>query len=141
MEAASVVIRAAEAVALAEEMEALDPLRTVLEPGQATEADEPLTLGSAQFSPLMSVTFTKKNAILLRGKIVQILCFFSFAIVSPLPKKTLIILMKLTVRLNPAGLFCPSKWRFCHRKLIVFCRSRVDLTPHDPSHWTSCSTW
>ena len=88
MEAASVVIRAAEAVALAEEMEALDPLRTVLEPGQATEADEPLTLGSAQFSPLMSVTFTKKNAILLRGKIVQKLCFFSFAIVSPLPKNT-----------------------------------------------------
>ena len=88
MEAASVVIRAAEAVALAEEMEALDPLRTVLEPGQATEADEPLTLGSAQFSPLMSVTFTKKNAILLRGKIVQKLCFFSFAIVSPLPNNT-----------------------------------------------------
>ena len=140
MEAASVVIRAAEAVALAEEMEALDPLRTVLEPGQATEADEPLTLGSAQFSPLMSVTFTKKNAILLRGKIVQKLCFFSFAIVSPLPQNTY-NLMKLTVRLNPAGLFCPSKWRFCHRKLIVFCRSRVDLTPHDPSHWTSCSTW
>ena len=52
MEAASVVIRAAEAVALAEEMEALDPLRTVLEPGQATEADEPLTLGS-DWSPLM----------------------------------------------------------------------------------------
>ena len=89
MEAASVVIRAAEAVALAEEMEALDPLRTVLEPGQATEADEPLTLGSAQFSPLMSVTFTKKNAILLRGKIVQKLCFFSFVIVVPFyPKNT-----------------------------------------------------
>ena len=61
MEAASVVIRAAEAVALAEEMEALDPLRTVLEPGQATEADEPLTLGSAQ-SPLY------ENRILLRGE-------------------------------------------------------------------------
>ena len=87
MEAASVVIRAAEAVALAEEMEALDPLRTVLEPGQATEADEPLTLGSAQFSPLMSVTFTKKNAILLRVKIVQKLCFF-FLCYSPLPKNT-----------------------------------------------------
>ena len=57
MEAASV----AEAVALAEEMEALDPLRTALEPGQATEADEPLTLGSAQ-SPLY------ENRILLRGE-------------------------------------------------------------------------
>ena len=72
MEAASVVIRAAEAVALAEEMEALDPLRTVLEPGQATEADEPLTLGSAQ-SPLM-ILITKIE-FYFGGKVVQILCF------------------------------------------------------------------
>ena len=88
MEAASVVIRAAEAVALAEEMEALDPLRTVLEPGQATEADEPLTLGSAQFSPLMSVTFTKKNAILLRGEnSANIVLFFLCNSCALLPKK------------------------------------------------------
>ena len=48
MEAASVETTA-EAVALAEEMEALDPDRTA--PGQATEADEPLTLGSRSLQP------------------------------------------------------------------------------------------
>ena len=41
----------AEAVALAEEMEALDPDRTWAELGQATEADEPLTLGSESLQP------------------------------------------------------------------------------------------
>ena len=74
MEAASAVITAEEAVALAEETEVLDPLRTA-EPGQATEADEPLTLGS-DWSPLMI-----KHGLLVC--ILVLICFAIFASLAP----------------------------------------------------------